>query len=67
MANIACKKQDIEHMKAYIKKHMYNYGFEKKVEVIEDFEKFKKVIDSSIVETRENIKDITNKLMILQI
>ena len=64
---LPCEKQDTEYMKAYIKKHMYNYGFDKKVEIKKDYNAFKKAIDNKTMVDKENIDKIKNKLMILQI
>ena len=62
-----CLKQDKKHIKNYIKKHMYNYGYEKEVEILEDFEEFKKAINGKCINDKDVIEDIVNKLMILEI
>ena len=63
----SCLKQDKLHMKNYLKKHMYNYGYEKEVEILEDFDEFKNAIDYVSIEDKSVLKDIKNKLMILEI
>ena len=46
---------------------MYNYGYEKEVEILEDFNEFNRAIDGNFIEDKDTLKDIVNKLMILEI
>ncbi|MBE5936251.1 MAG: undecaprenyl-diphosphate phosphatase [Lachnospiraceae bacterium] len=61
-----CDKQDKNHIGDYIGKHMYNYGFEKDMVVVDDFNKYIESIDGQAEDT-ENIDEIVSKLMILEI
>ena len=64
---LAEPKQDKEHIASYVGKHLSNYGFEKEMEVVEDFEEFESKLDGNFVTDGEELEKLINKLTILAV
>lgn len=61
------EKSDKDHMGSYLKKHMYNYGYEKEIDIYTKYDEFVNELDCDVEMDEERLANIISKLMILEV
>lgn len=61
------EKSDKDHMGSYLKKHMYNYGYEKEIDIYTNYDEFVNELDCDVEMDEERLANIISKLMILEV